>query len=370
MGSRNFQPSDKKVGFVIKGNESLQINDYLEAIAEIIGAESIKTFGRIKGNFGVWVKTPEAAEKLSDVDFLPVKNESVAMWPYVVPILKVKLFNVPPFLPNDVIETELKRHGIIKAPITVEPLYGVSEKFKGIESFTRTTSMSFQTDVKLPEKLVIKLVTTTEESSHVIFTQVGAQKCFICQETKHKSKDCPKKAKKTEKITHDNKLNDSFHFPTVGAANNMEIEDKEGSTKDENEAQFENKTDSEGTEVAGGKGGPSVHKSSATHTPQKRIRLSANSPVARSDWHYNQWKEITQGNLKPSLNADLHSFLGRLSNKDLETLDLKTLLPSTTDQRRGLYLYLEELIAALGSSQGQLKKDLRIISEKLKLCMD
>ena len=99
MGSRDFQPSDKKLGFVIKGNESLQINDYLEAIAEIIGAENIKTFGRIRGNFGVWVNTPEAAEKLNVVDFLAVKNESVAMWSYVVPILKVKLFGVPPFLP-------------------------------------------------------------------------------------------------------------------------------------------------------------------------------------------------------------------------------------------------------------------------------
>ena len=200
---------------------------------------------------------------------------------------------------------ELKKHGIIKAPITVEPLYGVSEKFKGIESFTRSTSMSFQPQVKLPEKIVI----TTEESSHVIFTQVGRQKCFICQETKHKSSDCPKKIKRTENI-----LNDSFHFPSIGAANNTETGDKAGSTKNENEA---NMDESEGFKSTGAKDIPVVHKAAVARTPHKKLRLSANSSVIRSDWLYNEWKDITQGLLKPSLNADLNSFLGRIPRSDL-----------------------------------------------------
>ena len=171
-----------------------------------------------------------------------------------------------------------------------------------------------------------------------------------------------RKIKRTENI-----LNDSFHFPSIGAANNTETGDKAGSTKDENEAKMD---ESDGFERTGAKDIPVVHKAAVARTPHKKLRLSANSSVIRSDWLYNEWKDITQGLLKPSLNADLNSFLGRIPKSDLETFDLKTLVPSSMDQRRGLYHYLDELINALGSTQVQLKTDLRIVSEKLKQCIE
>ena len=198
MTSSGYTPSDRKLGFVIRGVEKYAINDYLEGVAAIIGAENIRTFGRIKGNFGIWVKTIEAAGKLSAEDYIVVNSENIPIWPYVQPILKVKLFNVPPFVTNEAIEAELNNHGAVKAKITVEPLYGVSDKFKGIESFTRITSMTFESEKKLPGKLIIK----TEESSHTIFTQVGRQKCFICQELKHKSSACPRKKTKRHQLLH------------------------------------------------------------------------------------------------------------------------------------------------------------------------
>ena len=64
------------------------------------------------------------------------------------------------------IEAELKNHGTLKAPITVEQLHGVSDKFKGIESFKRTTLMSFEDNKKLPGKIRV----STDERLYVILT--------------------------------------------------------------------------------------------------------------------------------------------------------------------------------------------------------
>ena len=55
MASPGFVPSVRELGFVIKSDEKCGIEDYLEAVAAIIGAENIKTFGRIRSNFGVSV---------------------------------------------------------------------------------------------------------------------------------------------------------------------------------------------------------------------------------------------------------------------------------------------------------------------------
>ena len=73
----------------------------MEAVAKIIEAENIVSFGRMRSNFGVWVKT---------IDLITVKNESLSLWPFVKPIQKIKLF-VPPFVTNEEIETELEQYG-------------------------------------------------------------------------------------------------------------------------------------------------------------------------------------------------------------------------------------------------------------------
>ena len=156
MEKQTFVPSAKEFGFVIKSDEKCGIEDYLEAVAKIIEAENIISFGRIRSNFGVWVKTTEAAEKLQEIDLITVKNESLSLWPFVKPIQKVKLFNVPPFVTNEAIETELEQYGTLKSKIAVESLFGVSEKFKNIESFTRATTMSFESNKKLPSRIKVR----------------------------------------------------------------------------------------------------------------------------------------------------------------------------------------------------------------------
>jgi len=334
-----FYPSERKFGFLIKPVQGCENDDYLEAISDIVGEGNIRTFGRVRNNYGVWVKSDEAAEKLQCFDTITVKNQNVAIWPYVKPILKVKLFNVPPFIPNDLIETELKKYGALKGHITVEPLFGISEKFKGIESFTRSTLMSFADEAKLPDHITVK----TDEFSHLITTQVGRQKCFICHDFKHKSADCPqRKGPKSyataAKIAHET--------PATPQTSDDKNPPKHISTPDP----VNNKPPSP------------IHVA----TPPKRPRLSDTTKrnlVLRSDWKYNEWKNITQGKLNPEANKKIHKFLISLPKAPMESNDLPLYVP--INEHESLAALLQELMSALPSTQIQLKRDLKLIADTI-----
>ena len=64
-GGEGYQPCAREFGFVIRGNNQFGAEDYLDAIADKIGVENIKTFLKIRGNFGFWVKNSESVAKLA-----------------------------------------------------------------------------------------------------------------------------------------------------------------------------------------------------------------------------------------------------------------------------------------------------------------
>jgi len=189
MTSSNLNQFPRETGFVLKSCDGKSAEDYLQAIAAIVGAEKIKSFGRVRENFSVWVSDKDAADKLHVCDSVPVGNESFAIWPYFSPILPVKMFSVPPFISNEEILVELLKWGSVKGGISSEKLQGVSAQFQNFESLTRVTHMSFKDGKKLP----IRITVGPPEASYTITTQVGRPKCFICGDPKHKSKDCPKR---------------------------------------------------------------------------------------------------------------------------------------------------------------------------------
>ena len=337
------------------------MNDYLEAVASIVGAENIQTFGRIKSNFGVWVRNDEAAAKLHELDLIEVKSESLEIWPFVRQIIKVKLFGVPPFISNESIEAELKNHGTLKAPIFVEQLHGVSDKFKGIQSFNRTTLMSFEDNKKLPEKISV----STEERSYVIQTQVGRQKCFLCKSFTHKSSDCPDK-----KTLANNRNHVSFNrkdFPPFKSSQ------QEKETKEAEQAGDPPADESESMETSqqNANGTPKVNNKRNRSSPaddnkaKKPPPAIPHNPASTSEWKFHEWHNITQGHLNRKRNENLHNFLSSLPKNQLNSIDISTYLPETLEERKNLYDLLEELVSSLATPQANLKKEMKIVLDKM-----
>ena len=85
QGSRVHTPADKKFGFVLKGISGATLEDYLIAVGDIVNDLNITDAGRLRGNFSIFVKNEEAAEKLRECEVVTVKSQSVAIWPYLKP---------------------------------------------------------------------------------------------------------------------------------------------------------------------------------------------------------------------------------------------------------------------------------------------
>ena len=352
MSSSNFKPFPRETGFVLKNCVEKKAEDYLQAIAAIVGVEKIKSFGRCRENFCVWVSDNDAAEELRILESVQVDNESVAIWPYFSPILPVKLFNVPPFISNEEIKLELLKWGSVKGDISSEKLHGVSEQFQNIESFTRVTHMSFKDDVRLPSRIAIKTPETT--TSFSITTQVGRPKCFICADPKHKSKDCLKRKKKLPAPN----LPDENEFPlSLGG----------GETKNNETQAMENGTvpmetsNNESSQV-----NPRKRTAISPLQSNPKPRKSEINPIIRTDWNFKLWRNGAGEAFSQAKAGVVHTFLGKLKNKDLISTDVTPFAPTGKDHKLALYHNIEYIVKAFGDSDPELKRDLKIVSDKIK----
>ena len=89
------------------------------------------------------------------------------------------------------------------------------------------------------------------------------------------------------------------------------------------------------------------------------------NPAPTSEWKFHEWHNITQGRLNRKMNEYLHTFLSSLPKNRLNSLDISTYLPETLDERKNLYYLLEELVSSLQTPQAKLKKEIKIVLDKM-----
>ena len=199
LGSVTTPASDNKPrlpisnGYVVTAIDKATSVDYLSAIVKVIGQSKVKSFGRMGRNFAFWVNDEDSVETMEVTTEITVKNQTAMIWPYINPIRRIKLMGVPPFIPNGLIEEELKQYGSIKGVIKIEDIYGLPEEFGKIESFNRTLSLSCDRKTVLPNNIKVKM----NEREYEILLQVGRRKCFKCDSILHISANCTGKQDKT-----------------------------------------------------------------------------------------------------------------------------------------------------------------------------
>ena len=187
-----------------------------------------------------------------------------------------------------------------------------------------------------------------------INTQVGRQKCFICQDFKHKSNECPKKKGKPVNGNEVKTINiqNKVDFPL--------LTENEDAATDGNEMEVADQANE--TSQASGK---SHESSPKIESRAKKPRI--NSPFkGQSEWKFEDWSHVRQGNLNPTKNKVLHSFPCTLPKSDLHNADITMHLPELMEHKTILCSLLEELMTVLRSPQVELKRDLRIIINKIK----
>ena len=130
------------------------VEEYLNALAEITGADNIKAASRVYGsvvvyfNFITWVETV-------CVKGLQVSGYTSYVEPLVKPATKMVISGVPPFIPNETIEYEMMRFGRLVSGIKTIPLGCKNDRLKHVQSFRRQAFVLLDNDLQGPTRTYV-----------------------------------------------------------------------------------------------------------------------------------------------------------------------------------------------------------------------
>ena len=180
----------KTFGVLLKRTPGVNLEEALHAVAKVIDPKKIVYADFLSAaNFGVWFDSEETANEFMRQDTVEIRGETSKLHRYANPIRKVILRGVPPFISDEILLKALEKYGEARSAIIHQKVYGLSDKYAHIRSFTRSVEISMKGKDLIPPKIKV----TCEGVEYAILTQVGGRKCFKCQKPGHVSKDCPTK---------------------------------------------------------------------------------------------------------------------------------------------------------------------------------
>ncbi len=164
------------------------------------------------------------------------------------------IFNVPPFLKNEMLEKELAQHGQLVSPIKMIPLGCKSPHLKHFRSFRRQVFMILKQN---NEELNLAFSFRIVEFDYAVHVTSDTLKCFGCGAEGHLVRSCPERGTDHQaaasaaqppvratgqpaahKDTHS--VTQSTHHDTQGGENRADSDHS-----DSNDAQFDNEDISE-----------------------------------------------------------------------------------------------------------------------------
>lgn len=181
-----YAPS-KKCAVILDSTHDLLMDDYLRAIADIVGAHNIVYASKIgKNRLCVYLKTDEAVRILVRDQGIAVRGIFVTCRRYISTSVRVLLSSVIPDISNQDLLTELTKYGRIMSPIQNLHIGSSHADLKHVLSFRRVLYMSFKDNTELPESFQL----THDGTIYTIYISRGDITCHKCHQVGHVSRNC------------------------------------------------------------------------------------------------------------------------------------------------------------------------------------
>lgn len=175
-------------GFRCIPDPSVTVEEVLLAVSKRVKPSDIMSASRMNKAVVVFLRDDKLVNVLVETG-IEIKGMFVQATPLFSPSVKVTVSNVPPFIPNEMIQRELSRFGKFASSMRMVSLGCKNPDLKHVLSFRRQVFMFLDSPA---QTLDISLRITHDNKSYMIYATTGSPRCFLCGDLGHIRVQCPK----------------------------------------------------------------------------------------------------------------------------------------------------------------------------------
>lgn len=173
---------------------SIAVEAVLLAAGEQIGHENLSYASRMNKAVVVFLKEECYVNRLIESGVF-LNDVYVQVSPLSVPSTRVTVSGVPPFIPNEELERELRRFGKFASSFKNVNLGCKDPKLKHVQSLRRQVFMFLDAP---NQTLDVSFRVKYETGYYMVYASSGSMKCFECGDVGHKRFACPHYKNKTQ----------------------------------------------------------------------------------------------------------------------------------------------------------------------------
>ena len=189
MASAETPPPSIRQGVRIVLLDSVSVEEVLLAVCQQVGHDNLCFASRMNKAVVVFVKDEPLVHLLVQSGVF-VRDLFVQVSPLSAPSSRIIVSGVPPFIPNELLENELRRFGKFASGFKTVSLGCKDPKLKHVQSLRRQVFMFLDSPT---QTLEVSFRVKHGDGSYMVYASSGQLKCFECGDVGHKRYTCPHK---------------------------------------------------------------------------------------------------------------------------------------------------------------------------------
>ena len=189
MASAETPPVSIRHGARLAPDPGIPIEEVLLAVGDTVGHDNMCFASRMNKAIVVFMKEERYVNQLVESGAV-IRDLYVEASPLATPSIKITISGVPPFIPNGLLEQELRRFGKFASGFKTVGLGCKDPKLKHMQSLRRQVFMFLDSPT---QTLEVSFRVKHEEGHYMVYASSGSIKCFECGDIGHKRGSCPHK---------------------------------------------------------------------------------------------------------------------------------------------------------------------------------
>ncbi len=165
------------------------VEQVLLALGEQVGHDNISHASCMNKAVVVFLKQQHLVTELIESGII-VNGEFIQVSPLAVPSTRITVSGVPPFIPDEALEHELRRFGKFASGFRTVSLGCRDAKLKHVQSLRRQVFMFLDSPT---QTLEVSFRVKHEEGFYMVYARSGSIQCFESGDVGHKRIACPHK---------------------------------------------------------------------------------------------------------------------------------------------------------------------------------